>query len=35
SSGPCKALLVKYIGFCPSVVSWMMAALTASDAMAR
>ncbi|MCI77047.1 hypothetical protein A2U01_0098317, partial [Trifolium medium] len=34
-SGPCKALLVKYTGFSPSVVSRMRAALTASEATAR
>ncbi|MCI95331.1 hypothetical protein A2U01_0116629 [Trifolium medium] len=35
SSGPYKALLVKYTGFCPSVVSRIKAALTASEATAR
>ncbi|MCI44950.1 hypothetical protein A2U01_0066189, partial [Trifolium medium] len=32
SSGPCRALLMKYTSFCPSVVSRMRAALTASEA---
>ncbi|MCI43138.1 hypothetical protein A2U01_0064375, partial [Trifolium medium] len=34
SSGPCTALLVKYTGFYPSVVSRIRAALTASEEMA-
>ncbi|MCI46508.1 hypothetical protein A2U01_0067748, partial [Trifolium medium] len=32
---PCSALLVKYTGFCPSSVSRISAALTASVLTAR
>src|SRR3954466_6997098 len=35
TSGPCRALLVKYTGFCPSLVSRIKAALTASFETAR
>jgi len=30
-SSPCKALLVKYVGFCPFGVSLIRTALTASE----